>query len=140
MEKIRVSEASGPVLDWLVGVVNNTPNLHLVAKPGKLCVYGALPMPSGELLDWPFQPSTDWAQGGPIIEREGINTFKYNKLDESETDKWCGHKIVKRTDWRGDSLSVAVAMDGPTPLIAAMRCYVTSKLGEEIEVPDELLN
>jgi len=28
---------------------------------------------------------------------------------------------------------------GPTPLIAAMCCYVTSKLGEEVEVPDELV-
>jgi hypothetical protein len=27
---------------------------------------------------------------------------------------------------------------GPTPLIAAMRCYVISKLGDEVEVPDEL--
>lgn len=26
---------------------------------------------------------------------------------------------------------------GPTPLIAAMRCYVASKLGEEVEIPDE---
>lgn len=28
---------------------------------------------------------------------------------------------------------------GATLLIAAMRCYVTSKLGEKVEVPDELL-
>lgn len=28
---------------------------------------------------------------------------------------------------------------GPTPLIAAMRCFVASKLGDEVEVPDELL-
>ena len=27
---------------------------------------------------------------------------------------------------------------GPTPLIAAMRCYVTSKLGNEVEVQKEL--
>jgi hypothetical protein len=26
----------------------------------------------------------------------------------------------------------------PTPLIAAMRCYVASKLGDEVDVPDEL--
>jgi hypothetical protein len=28
---------------------------------------------------------------------------------------------------------------GHTPLIAAMRCYVASKLGEEIDVPEELI-
>jgi len=27
---------------------------------------------------------------------------------------------------------------GPTPLIAAMRCYVASKMGDEIDVPTEL--
>jgi hypothetical protein len=29
--------------------------------------------------------------------------------------------------------------NGPTPLIAAMRCYVASKFGDEVETPEELL-
>jgi hypothetical protein len=36
-----------------------------------------------------------------------------------------------------------VAMDksyGPTPLVAAMRCYVASQLGDEVDVPDELVD
>lgn len=64
--------------------------------------------------------STDWAQGGPVIERE-------------------------RMELRGDGDGGWVAWDylnpkqyGPTPLIAAMRCYVASKLGVEVEIPDEL--
>jgi hypothetical protein len=28
--------------------------------------------------------------------------------------------------------------EGPTPLIAAMRCYVASKLGDYIDIPEEL--
>ena len=32
-----------------------------------------------------------------------------------------------------------VVMQAATPLIAAMRCYVASKLGEEVDVPDELI-
>ena len=28
---------------------------------------------------------------------------------------------------------------GPTPLIAAMRCYVASKLGDDVDIPEELL-
>ena len=31
------------------------------------------------------------------------------------------------------------ALTGPTPLIAAMRCYVASKLGDEVNVPEDLL-
>lgn len=29
--------------------------------------------------------------------------------------------------------------EGPTPLIAAMRCYVASKLGDEVDIPEELI-
>lgn len=60
----------------------------------------------------------DWAQGGPIIGRESINLTKMH-----------GH------GWHADCGQVNV---GRTPLIAAMRCYVASKLGNEIEIPDEI--
>jgi hypothetical protein len=32
------------------------------------------------------------------------------------------------------------AVIGHTPLIAAMRCYVASKLGDEVEIPEGLKN
>lgn len=70
-----------------------------------------------------WKPSTNWAQGGPIIEREGICFGKLNAgywlaFPEANAD----------TD-----------ISGPTPLIAAMRCYVASKLGDDVEIPLELL-
>jgi hypothetical protein len=69
----------------------------------------------------PMEPdySTDWSQGGPIIEREGIAL-----LPEHE---WCGYIDNIRSQ-----------KYGPTPLIAAMRCYVASKLGDIIDIPEEL--
>jgi hypothetical protein len=70
--------------------------------------------------------STDWAQGGPIIEREKI--FVRPKT----TGDWrC---------WIYDGKGEGIKFDqpGPTPLIAAMRCYVASKLGDEVEIPEEL--
>lgn len=67
-----------------------------------------------------YVPSTDWSHGGPIIEREKI-------------DIEFGHtKCRAAYDHEAPSF-------GPTPLIAAMRCYVSSKLGEEIDIPEELL-
>jgi len=66
-----------------------------------------------------YEPATDWAQGGPIIEREGIT------LTHQQT-QW-----VAQTD---DD----VFAYGPTPLIAAMRCYVASRLGDSVNVPEEL--
>jgi hypothetical protein len=68
--------------------------------------------------------ATDWAQGGPIIEREGINLVR---LESAQWEAW---PDVGMNDQY---------CRGPTPLVAAMRCYVASKLGDEIEVPEELL-
>jgi hypothetical protein len=74
----------------------------------------------------PSQPdySTDWSQGGPIIEREKISIA----LDEEEP--WCAFKE--------EDTDIQSFYSGPTPLIAAMRCYVASKLGDEVDVPEEL--
>jgi hypothetical protein len=67
--------------------------------------------------------STDWSQGGPIIEREGITVGPDTGLDW-----WVAH------------IKGGIYIDhGPTPLIAGMRCYVASKLGDEVEVPDGLV-
>ena len=72
--------------------------------------------------------STDWSLGGPIIEQERIAVW-FEKHDDVD----CGLPIWFAQD------GYAPAMQGPTPLIAAMRCYVAGMLGDEIEVPDELM-
>lgn len=73
-----------------------------------------------------YSPSTNWAQGGPLIEREGVNLRMHTGTDKQPIAfVWVNHTPAHREQ-------------GPTPLIAAMRCYVASKLGDEIEVPEEL--
>jgi len=71
--------------------------------------------------------STDWAQGGPIIERELL-------APEPLLDTNCSLIKWRCRNWKGDGSDYY----GPTYLIAAMRCYVTSKMGETVEVPEEL--
>lgn len=66
--------------------------------------------------------STCWNKGGPIIEREGISWH-------------CGSK----TSWHAYVCGSFENFSGQTPLIAAMRCYVATKLGDTVEVPEELL-
>lgn len=115
MKTIKVSEASGAVLNWMV----------LKALGHDFIGFNLKYMDA-----YPF--STDWAQGGPIIEREFIEL----------TVVPCGHsKTYALTDVWIATL-VGGDMDdeasGPTPLIAAMRCYVASKLGDTVEVPDEI--
>ena len=107
MKSIKVSELTGATLDWAV------------AKCEGLAV-------SDRATKWrakncPHLYSTDWARGGPIIERESI-TVGPNPF--------------------GPAFSANLSdLDtyGPTPLIAAMRCYVASKLGDTIDVPEGLL-
>jgi hypothetical protein len=70
-----------------------------------------------------YKPSEDWAQGGSIIEREAINT------------EWTG---IPNAQWFASMESEDLEAHGSTPLIAAMRCYVASKLGQEVEIPEEL--
>lgn len=80
-----------------------------------------------------YSPSTDWEQGGPIIDREIGNLWKHNKLDHNEPDVWTAAAYRKAPDG-----TMLYHEDGPTPLIAAMRCYVASKLGDEVDIPKEL--
>ena len=72
--------------------------------------------------------ASDWAFAGPIIEREGISVVIAG-------NGYCTATIIHdREDSEGEW-----QVTGPTPLTAAMRCFVVSKLGEIVEVPEELL-
>src|SRR5690606_16052673 len=78
----------------------------------------------------PFTPTTDWAQGGPIIEREEIGIRRRDPCFCFKGEEWEARVTIpaKRVGYK--------RAKGPTPLISAMRCYVASKLGDEVEVPD----
>ena len=103
---MKTSELQGPALDWAVTQCEGTRK-------------------DIDFAWWTeeYSPSTDWSQGGPIIEREGITVRRY-------TDAL----------WDASMGRLNYVADGPTPLIAAMRCYVASKLGDEVEVPDEIVS
>ena len=73
-----------------------------------------------------FRPSTSWAYGGTISERERI-CIAWLAHTDTETEHYCVAHI--------DGVYVQY---GPTPLVAAMRCYVASKLGDTVNIPDEI--
>ena len=102
---MKTSELTGAALDWAVA------RCHFVKGT------------AASLIKSEVRPySTDWAQGGPIIEEM---TLACNWLRPFAT------KLVRDT-------RKIIQCSGDTPLIAAMRCYVASKLGDEIELPEEL--
>lgn len=150
--KIKTVDLIGPALDWAVATALNLPqgvvfgrgcvkdtgfylkNNHGGFEPMllqnthdkwvKQCE--TYPWGKGQVI---WRPSTDWRQGGPLIEREWLDLTSWpNESDEEQ--RWQCHQY--------DAPNPYQAL-GPTPLIAAMRCYVASKLGDEVEVPDELV-
>lgn len=135
--KIKTQDLTGAALDWAVARAKGIPAEELYVQnwgsAGK-SIYRRNRDEDGN-LDGSYTTGPDllfsrkWEAGGPIIDREAHNLFKHNGGTE-----WCCACNVPR-----DGYTAIVTADGPTPLIAAMRCYVASKLGDEVDVPKELL-
>jgi Protein of unknown function (DUF2591) len=120
MKTIKTSEAKDAALDWLVWKCAG----GIAAYPKTGSGPAFLKLWRGNSAKY-VHPSTDWSQGGPIIEREKIGVQPiYN-----------GHAV---SHWSAVQEVGESRRNGPTPLIAAMRCFVASKLGEVVEVPEEL--
>ena len=113
MAIVKTSDLIGPALDWAVAKCD-----------GKMLT----PYAYGFLTSngYPFRPSSNWGQGGLVIEREDLH-WGFGGLKD-------GVRPVVASK-RGH---MQKPMLGPTPLIAAMRCYCCAKLGDEIDIPEEL--
>jgi hypothetical protein len=125
---MRTSELTGAALDWAVAKCEGYTDLHKIdgrmAHEPQLGMYP--PRRAYGVMDlFELGFSTDWSLAGPIIEREKIGII----TDPNDANIWIGS--VYEPDWRFNRT-------GPTPLIAAMRCYVASKLGDTIDIPEEL--
>ena len=106
---MKTSELTGAALDWAVDKCQG----REWESVGSFLAYHD---------EGQFNYSTDWSLAGPIIEREKI-TVSYPKPDRICT--------AFAFDW-------AINAHGPAPLIAAMRCFVASKLGDDVDVPEGL--
>ena len=121
--RMKTSELKGAALDWAV------------AKCEKLYCYADMengPEKWAAFVDYDdnhvhvhYTPSQSWGWGGPIIEREKID------LVFRPGDKLPGF-------WDSYGANTPHGFSADTPLIAAMRCFVASKLGDEVDVPEEL--
>jgi hypothetical protein len=125
--KMKTSELTRAALDWAVAQAEEEHDVLFCQRQyGRLLVRIAGDHETRD-VEWPYAPSINWSQGGPIIERERI--FVRPKT------------VVGWRCWIYDGKGEGIKFDqhGPTPLIAAMRCYVASKLGDDINIPEELL-
>jgi hypothetical protein len=98
-----------------------------------------------------FKPSIDPSQAYPIIDREDISVIRCEDNHQKFPDKWFAQRgansYCESTEYQqheamlqfsiannGGSFAKDGPFYGPTPLIAAMRCYVASNLGNEVEL------
>lgn len=135
--KVKTADLIGPALDWAVAKAQGRTEIKIFSRtrPNDRGWIEVRFNPEPKAATARFDPSENWDQGGPIIERELIDTktkFKCASITSPQGEWHWQASTVNEED-------VAYWFDGPTPLIAAMRCFVASKLGEEIEVPDELM-
>ena len=107
--KIKTSDLTLLALDWAVA--------RCEGMEGEFKNY------SGAFIESTYNPSGDWMQGGPIIEREGVCLWSEGYDWEAKIQTGPGEWL---TEWDA------------SPLVAAMRCYVASKLGDEVDIPEGL--
>lgn len=146
MTIIQTKDLTGAALDWAVATAGQewkTAHKHFPTMTLDPTFSGISDwqsggfvylVPSNPMRQDPqiYNPSTDWSLGGPIIERERIELLS-NGAD------W---EAGEMGSLEGSGMGVSFCGNGyigPTPLIAAMRCYVAAKLGTSVDVPEGLV-
>ena len=134
--KIKTSELKDTALNWAVAAATNVPVMRCGAGASQYLAY----TPPGKRSFYKYTPTTNWKQGGPIIEREITKLFR--NVGGTFSAMIIREVPIPPED-RGTSLALTCRIQfnaaGPTPLIAAMRCFVASRLGDEVEIPEELV-
>lgn len=119
--KVKTHELVGISLDAAVALALGGANL----RHDTVCTWWVTIDGKDRALSsgWPtlaFCPSTNWAHAGPIIEA-GLISTDWDKGRWNASDEKC-----------------PAYHSADTLLVAAMRCFVDSKLGAEVELPDAL--
>jgi hypothetical protein len=125
--KIKTADLTPRQIDWCVAKIEGHNPYVMHDRHFRTKWIGINVSPVGHDA---YDPSTSWFKGGPIIEKEEIGTKRRAPCMKGEEWEATGSITAKGAGYR-----YAV---GPTPLIAAMRCFIASRLGDEIAVPEEL--
>ena len=129
MTVIKTADLIGPALDWAVATALGW---HRATISGidwgkrwtRPAPYGFWKEDECEF----FAPSNDPAQGYPILQRERVSW---------DGTSYAVHPNFKPSPTGGDFHPIG--MRGTNFLIAGLRCFVAQRLGDEIDIPMELL-
>lgn len=118
MIEVKTAELIGYALDWAVGVACKDSELGLYPDIRGFWLIG----PFGK----PWNPSADWSQGGPLIEKHALEIIEAGN-GWAGVKTWCYGEPI---EW---------FPEGESHLIAACRAIVAAKLGKSVQVPEELI-
>ena len=121
---------AGPALDWAVA---EAAGINYAIRNGKIWEKHRVPRTDGLAVSQytmtEYNPSTNPTLAYPIVETE-----KYNSTWLPKQQEWYAVRVQHATDGFQTHCGF-----GRTRLIAEMRCFVASRLGYQIDVPDELI-
>lgn len=129
--EVKTAELEGAALDWAVDAVESGNPLQILSrKDGSgewTWFHDGVPFPSG-----PRKFSTDWSQGGPLIDRHHLSISGPGCMGGPTDSLWSAYIDT-------GSFAGSRSWSAPTPLIAACRAIVNSVLGDTVQVPKELI-
>ena len=125
---IRTSDLIGPALDWAVAKCEGNDYIFTVVGCGE---FGR-----DSVTRHKRAYSSDWSLAGPIIERERIVYYFHDNHRANDDDEV--HARYSRARHKPGGGTWDAHKCGPTLLIAAMRAFCASKLGDVIDIPEEL--
>jgi hypothetical protein len=156
--KIKTKDLIGAALDWAVAKclghrLTSDGISQLVEISGGLMIVG--PVTTGQRIPCGYSPSTRGEQGVEVMTSHDISVIRCDDdwgvdakgyCNNVRIPVWCAtmgqHGPQESTEHQHHDamyqIYVSEVVYGPTPLVAAMRCYVASRLGAEVEIPDQL--
>ena len=117
--KIKTAQLIGVALDWAVAKCEGFKY--------ELYEHNRKKWENGPYRPRHWQPSTDWSQGGPLLNQHKISrTINHSGL-------WIAYAGYTLNDEQRHMQC------DRSELVAGLRCLVALNLGDEVDVPDELV-
>lgn len=141
MATVNTSELIDKSLDWVIAKLLNLPICRdpmgfAADAPGSLeAGWWIWETPSGskpsrfQRIGVDFSPRTNWQQAGEVFMLEDIGFLLIDGV-------W--HAGIGWEFFQSEAFAHH-RQTGPTQLVAALRCFISKRIGEQVEVPDDLL-
>lgn len=148
MIEVKTADLAGLALDWAVGIADGR-DLELPSgHRGRTCIVWCDPFvikregfpDFHDKTRRHWKPSTQWGDGGPLVEKFAVKLVMLDDCIDGETPGWVAEAGAECT-WESNPNAYIAKNggEGLTPLVAVCRAIVRAKSGDTIQVPEELM-